>query len=548
MNKSISKQMTLFISFMAFIFVLVFFTIFIIIERDNIYAERSHLVNAFGEMIVSISRRPLSQGNYIEVESNIRLEDAPDFINKVKVFANDEEIASYSSDDKCNDVLNYKFDVRDYAINESLGTVIVQSSECKLKNQVWRVFFLSLVTFVMILIIAYFFLRRLIQKIFYPLVKVVNQAANYNDIEGDLNLNAPDEIKPLINKMIELAKEEKDALLTKQKYEINRQVAHDIKSPLSALEIVMDDIEGLPQDSKELTLNAISRIQQIANGLSVQYESEVTGKNLISLSTEQILKEKIVELKEYNLIINFEDMTNKSLFVNLSQVEWGRILSNLLNNAAEALSYSGKINIYLEAIEQKIIVTICDNGKGFPKEILNSQIQKGNSFNKESGQGLGLFHAKTTIEKVSGHIELYNDNGAVIKMYLPVIEPPKWFSEVINLEKYNDVMIIDDDITIHSLWKKIFKTKGINIDTKYLFREKDILPALASVNFNTFVFMDYDLGKIRNGLSLIKDFNLHHSVLVTNEYYRTDLQNLCEQNDVKIIPKRLISNLIKGKL
>jgi signal transduction histidine kinase len=49
--------------------------------------------------------------------------------------------------------------------------------------------------------------------------------------------------------------------------EVAAQVAHDIRSPLSALTMVIGMLKDLPKDKKELLLNATKRIDGIANDL-----------------------------------------------------------------------------------------------------------------------------------------------------------------------------------------------------------------------------------------------------------------------------------------
>jgi signal transduction histidine kinase len=45
------------------------------------------------------------------------------------------------------------------------------------------------------------------------------------------------------------------------------QVAHDIRSPLAALEMVNEELSALPEDLRLLVRNAVGRIKDISNNL-----------------------------------------------------------------------------------------------------------------------------------------------------------------------------------------------------------------------------------------------------------------------------------------
>lgn len=102
------------------------------------------------------------------------------------------------------------------------------------------------------------------------------------------------------------------------------------------------------------------------------------------------------------------------------------MLSNIINNAIEALHETNNphINIELDYKKNYLILKIKDNGKGIPDEIQNKIGIRGFSFGKEqfinSGSGLGVFHAKSFIEKNKGEfcIESKINQGTVISMTL----------------------------------------------------------------------------------------------------------------------------------
>jgi signal transduction histidine kinase len=90
-------------------------------------------------------------------------------------------------------------------------------------------------------------------------------------------------------------------------------------------------------------------------------------------------------------------------------MELSRLLSNLINNAIEA--HATRILIQAENVQPVTRIKISDNGKGIPNDKLKKVIEKGFSFNKKSGTGLGLSYAKEVTEKSGGQLILFSTLG-----------------------------------------------------------------------------------------------------------------------------------------
>lgn len=100
-----------------------------------------------------------------------------------------------------------------------------------------------------------------------------------------------------------------------------------------------------------------------------------------------------------------------------------RITSNFPNNAIEAApDEAGRVVVAVKNQDTRIEVSICDNGPGFPKEILLDQGRQRISLGKINGNGLGIAHARETIEESGGTLNLQNswDGGARVAMSVPI--------------------------------------------------------------------------------------------------------------------------------
>jgi len=107
---------------------------------------------------------------------------------------------------------------------------------------------------------------------------------------------------------------------------------------------------------------------------------------------------------------------------------WGRkneltqVLIILINNAKDALikdTKNSQKSIEINLIKEKnsLLLTVQDNGKGVPIEIIDKIFEPYFTTNSDTkGRGLGLYMAKTLIEGLGGEIEVENSGGAYFKL------------------------------------------------------------------------------------------------------------------------------------
>jgi signal transduction histidine kinase len=350
---------------------------------------------------------------------------------------------------------------------------------------------------------------------------------------------------------------------------IAKQVAHDIRSPLTALDVVMRTEAGMSEEKRILARSAIARINDIANDLLVKNRdkenkmlidsnvklNEKRAKSIVLLASllESLLSEKRLQYRAMlDVDIEYQSTENTyGLFADVDPIEFKRLISNIINNAVEALPNSrGKVELLLSGDQNNISIVIKDNGKGVPSHILPTLGTRGVSYGKdvgtESGTGLGLHHAKSTIESLGGHFEIQSEVGVgtVIKIKLKKVAAPNWFLEKLAIRSDSRIVVVDDDASIHQIWKGRFEslraTKyGVEIlnfsspnDLKNWFEKRP-------ENIETIFLIDYEfLGHTLNGLDIIKALHLEkQAVLVTSRYEEPQIFQLAQQMGVKMIPK-----------
>jgi len=244
--------------------------------------------------------------------------------------------------------------------------------------------------------------------------------------------------REFINRLHE-QKLESELALNKEIATISRQVAHDIRGPLTALSTLSRLSHEMSTEKKELLDLAVARINGIAEDLLKRSRKESAQAPAPSEKNEKqdlaVLMESLVkEYKFSNPQVSFtwhKHVQSEAVAVELEPVKVQRVVSNLINNALEALPESeASIGLTLMERPQHWLLQIMDNGCGIPEEVLPRLTQEGVSHGKERGHGLGLFDARKTLESIGGELQIRSRVGVGTQVVLLFPKAIKNFAEI----------------------------------------------------------------------------------------------------------------------
>jgi len=345
------------------------------------------------------------------------------------------------------------------------------------------------------------------------------------------------------------------------------QVAHDIRSPLVALDSVLKNAASLPEERRIMARHAVNRIRDIANNLLEKHgrpgaeagsgsgEADaalsLSGPQLLSSLIEPVVAEKRLQFESKpGIAVDFDLATSSyGLFARIQPVEFRRMISNLLNNAVEALGDKGEVNVTLACEDGTVNISIADNGKGIPPEIAGKLGLKGETYGKPGGSGLGLYHAKTTAEGCGGRLEIVSEpgKGTTVSIKLPAAKVPAWFVSSLDLPAGRPVVVLDDDETIHQVWKGRFESarvfeKGVELYSfSFPAKFREWVGANPDKAGGALYLADYELlGCEETGLSLVQELGIvHQAILVTSRYGEKRILEDCLRLKMRMIPKGL---------
>jgi signal transduction histidine kinase len=353
----------------------------------------------------------------------------------------------------------------------------------------------------------------------------------------------------LLDPLVEtIAKDARDVAVGK----MASQLAHDIRSPLAALNIVIKDIQSIPESKRTIIRSAVNRVQDIANNLLLKERqnesSEKLSVELLSSLIDSLITEKRTQYRDFlNLEIQFHLSQNSyGIFAKIYRPEFLRVVSNLIDNAVEALpEHQGIIEVSLKNLPGgKFMLEVKDNGKGISTENKNLIFERGFSLGKKRGSGLGLSFAKEVIQKYSGQIHVHSEEGlgSRFQIWMKKEAPPVWFLEEIRLQRGMKVAVADDDIAIHQIWSGRFKSSKAEIEIFNFSSLEDLELSLSkSQNSYDLFLIDYEfVGSHETGLQWIQRKELQSkAVLVTSRFEELNIKTQCEKMGLRLLPKSL---------
>ena len=350
--------------------------------------------------------------------------------------------------------------------------------------------------------------------------------------------------------------------------DIAAQVAHDIRSPLSALTVMLSDLSQVAEEKRTVIRAAVQRINDISNSLlkksresassssSEELEANTVQTILLTSLIDDLISEKRIQAREM-IGISIDADIDKAYgsFVLLPPTEIKRALSNILNNSIEAIvDKKGRVVVSLERNKEHLILRVRDNGKGIPQGVLEKLGQKGFSFEKEAsgsgaGSGLGVYHAKKLIESAGGQFFIQSQQGigTEVRFQLPAQSAPFWFVEKLEISQGQSVIVVDDDLSIHGIWKGRFSSAGLtdrdvrffNYTSAQDFINEYKQGKVTSEKGSYLFLVDYEfLNQNIHGLEIIEQLGIQkESILVTSRYEEAHIQFQCKKMSIPLIPK-----------
>lgn len=236
--------------------------------------------------------------------------------------------------------------------------------------------------------------------------------------------------KNVQNKFRAKLKEQKVILenLNEEKDDLMSVVAHDLKSPLTQIQGLVNIIKidsgqlnkeqlVLIEKIKTVTDNQYSHITSYLNVKALEDSieklelGEVSVGKLIQKILDQLLPQ--AEAKNIELVHNSHEL---DLAIVGSEEGFFKVLSNLISNSIKYSYPNTTIKLDVDHTTDKVLVKVKDEGQGFTAEDLEHVFKKNQVLSakptaNESSSGVGLYIVKKYIDRMHGKVWLESEKN-----------------------------------------------------------------------------------------------------------------------------------------
>ena len=214
--------------------------------------------------------------------------------------------------------------------------------------------------------------------------------------------------------------------------EMAKQVAHEIKNPLTPLRLGVQLLEKAWKEDDpnfETKFNRFSKsfIEQIdsLSRIASEFSNFAKMPDAVLKKMELLpILEKTIEVFESseNAHFTLSNRTKKGVKIMADADQLLRTFNNLFKNAIEATSKNGfcKIEVRVYTNQKNVFIEIEDNGIGISPDIYH-QIFVPNFTTKSSGTGLGLAFVRQSMENAGGSVDFTSHkNGTTFFLKFPL--------------------------------------------------------------------------------------------------------------------------------
>jgi two-component system, NtrC family, nitrogen regulation sensor histidine kinase NtrY len=277
--------------------------------------------------------------------------------------------------------------------------------------------------YVLLFSIAVFATFIISNRITQPL-RIIQQSlkrTKLGSVNEQISWRRKDEIGSLVNeynRMVEELHRSADKLARSEREsawrEMAKQVAHEIKNPLTPMKLSVQHLQRSYRDGKQdaemVDRIAVTLIEQIDTLSSIASAfsdfAKMPKANNTTVDLTGIL-DNVVHLYSENehADLVYEMNNGDSMLVYGDKDQLIRIFSNLIKNAIQSIpdNRRGLVRIHVESFIDHYVVSVEDNGTGIPAD-LQEKIFVPNFTTKSTGTGLGLAMVKNLVEGMNGEV------------------------------------------------------------------------------------------------------------------------------------------------
>jgi len=204
--------------------------------------------------------------------------------------------------------------------------------------------------------------------------------------------------------------------------EMARQVAHEIKNPLTPIKLSVQHLRRARADRRpdfdrildanvEQILREIDRLTEIARAFSRYGAPPEAAGPIEEVDAGAVVSEVLTLYRAGETVVRYTSTIEPDLPPVLARPgELKEVLLNLLENARAALGGQGRVALGVRRADGRVAIEVADDGPGIPPEILDRVFEPHFS-TRSAGTGLGLAIVRRLVEGWGGEVTASSRDG-----------------------------------------------------------------------------------------------------------------------------------------
>ena len=309
----------------------------------------------------------------------------------------------------------------EHTIHKRKATYHIQVAETRNQRQdiQRQIIFWIVIPQLILLISAMILVRFAVTKGLSPILFLNEKIAalSYKNLTPIDLQGVPKEVDRLVDSLNKLMQELNLAIQSQNRFVSD--AAHQLRTPLAGIlaqiELAVDTkdsseiqkrLQNINESSKRL-IHIINQLLTLSKSQSdILHNTEMKPLNLVAFAKKVTsIMLPAADLKHIDLGYEGSD---EALYIMADEARLYDLIHNLIDNAIKYTNDHGKITIAVDLIDQKVRLTVEDNGIGIPKEdqgMIYERFYRGDNANT-AGAGVGLAIVKDIADLHQAAIEI----------------------------------------------------------------------------------------------------------------------------------------------